>query len=145
MDSGESRPEAGSVSVKPPRRHNILVCQACRHEGQECRPGLALLARLREAIAAAGMGEDFEVSGTVCLAGCSRPCTVAWRANAKATWLFGDIDPEADIDDLVAFSKHYAERHNGWSRAGEWPPSLYDRVLARVPAAMIVTQEGTVQ
>ena len=66
-------------------RHNILVCQACRHTGSPCLPGIELLTKLRAAIQASGLGAAFEVSGTACLAACARrgyqPCTVAWRAS----------------------------------------------------------------
>ncbi len=132
-----------------PDRHHILVCQACRHTGSACLPGIALLEKLRAAIGAAGMAESFEVSGTACLAACARrgyqPCTVAWRANAKTTWAFGDIEADADIEALIAFSQLYAARENGWAAAGDWPESLRDRALSRVPAAMVVTGAGALQ
>ncbi len=133
-----------SVVAKPPQ-HQILVCQTCRHLDRACLPGLALVEKLQAAIAAAGLGTEFEVSGTACMAGCARPCTVAWRATAKATYLFGDIDPEANIDDLVAFARIYRAAEDGWTSAGNRPGKLAEQVLARIPAAVIVTGEGSLQ
>lgn len=129
--------------------HQILVCKACKHKGQECKPGFALLKRLRAAISAAGLGDGFEVSGTACLAGCvpdhGEPCVVAYRATAKATWLFGDIDPDQPLDELVAFARTYAAQEDGWLNGRDLPARLCDTTLARIPAAMIVTREGALQ
>ena len=124
-----SRPtEAISVFPMPqPERHQLQVCQTCRHVGLPCGPGLALLDRLRAAIAAAGQGEGFEMSGSACLAGCGRPCTVVWRVSAGAAWLFGDVDPAEDIEDLVAMA----------GRGGT--------AEGRGPAAVIVTRAGAIQ
>lgn len=146
MNDLTRRPAATpAYAVAQSAPHQILVCQSCRHKGAACRPGLALLAQLRQAIAAAGLADDFEVSGTACMAGCDRPCTVAWRASAKATWLFGDIEPDQDIDDLIAFARLYAGLEDGWCRAADRPGKLAEHVLARIPAAILATAEGVLQ
>ncbi|MFN4192509.1 MAG: DUF1636 family protein [Tabrizicola sp.] len=129
--------------------HQILVCKACKHQGQACKPGFDLLKKLRAAIQTAGLGEAFEVSGTACLAGCvpahGQPCVVGWRATAKATWLFGDIDPTQSLDELVEFARLYAALEDGWMGGKDLPQRLCDSTLARIPAAIIVTREGAVQ
>lgn len=123
--------------------HRITVCTSCRHTGTECRPGYELINRLRQAIEAAGgaVPEDFEISGVACMAGCDRPCTVAYHGSRKATYLFGDIDPETDIDDLVSFAKQYAYLHDGWCSSVDRPGKLRKSTLARVPSAMLVMEE----
>ncbi|MEO5613692.1 MAG: DUF1636 domain-containing protein [Cypionkella sp.] len=127
-------------------RHQILICQSCRHKDSPCRPGLALLEKLRAAVGQAkGLAQDFEISGTACMAGCDRPCTVAWRATGKATWLFGDIDPDADIDALVEFAALYQRLEDGWCRAADRRGKLAASALARIPAALIVMGEGHLQ
>ncbi|WP_128514432.1 DUF1636 family protein [Tabrizicola thermarum] len=129
--------------------HQILVCKACKHKDQPCKPGFELLKTLRAAIAAADLGEAFEVSGTACLAGCvpahGAPCVVGYRATGKATWLFGDIDPDQPLDELIEFSRLYAALEDGWMGGRDLPPRLCDTTLARIPAAIIVTREGPVQ
>jgi predicted metal-binding protein len=150
MDDRPRRPvgtPAYSVAQSAP--HQILVCKACKHNGSSCEPGFALLKKLRAAIASAGLADAFQVSGTACLAGCvpdhGGPCVVGWRANAKATWLFGDIDPAQSIDDLVKFSRLYAAVDDGWMAGKDCPPRSCDNTLARIPAAMIVSGEGAIQ
>ena len=119
-----------ACSPAQPAPHQIVVCEACKHQGQSCGPGYALLQQLRAAVALAGVDEAFEISGTACLVACGRPCTVAWRATGTSTWYFGDVDPEQPIADLVEFARH---------------PAAPGDALARVPAAMIMTREGAIQ
>ena len=123
--------------------HRITICTSCRHKGTECRPGYELIERLRRAIAQAGAAvpEEFEISGVACMAGCDHPCTVAYHSTKKATYLFGDIDPNTDIEDLVAFAKQYAYLHDGWCSSVDRPGKLRKATLARVPAAMMVIEE----
>jgi predicted metal-binding protein len=122
--------------------HRITVCTSCRHKGTQCRPGYDLIEKLRQAIAAAGdtLPEEFEVSGVACMAGCERPCTVAYHGTKKATYLFGDIDPATDIGDLVTFARQYAYLYDGWCSSVDRPGKLRRSTLARVPAALIVTE-----
>lgn len=127
----------------PIHTHRITVCTSCRHKGSTCRPGYQLIDNLRRAIEVAGdaVTEDFEISGVACMAGCDRPCTVAYHGTRKATYLFGDIDPDTDIDDLVAFARQYAYLHDGWCSSVDRPGKLRKSTLARVPAAMMVVEE----
>lgn len=150
MDGNRDRPVASPpYSVAQSAPHQILVCKACKHTGAACTQGFELLKKLRAAISAAGLGEAFEVSGTACLAGCvtdhGGPCVVAYRATEKATWLFGDIDPDQSLDELVDFARTYAALDDGWMGGRDLPPGLCGSTLARVPAAMIVTREGAIQ
>jgi predicted metal-binding protein len=141
--------KARLYSVAHSAPHQILVCKACKHKGQACKPGFALLKKLRAAISVADLGDAFEVSGTACLPGCvhdhGEPCVVGYRATEKATWLFGDIEPDQPLDDLIAFAQSYAALHDGWMTGRDLPPSLCDTTLARIPAATIVTREGKIQ
>lgn len=133
--------------AEAPLEHRITICTSCRHKGTECRPGYELIERLRQAIARAGdaVTESFEISGVACMAGCDRPCTVAYHGTRKATYLFGDIEPGTDIDDLVAFARQYAELEDGWCSSIDRPGKLRHTTLARVPAAMLAIEESKVR
>jgi predicted metal-binding protein len=125
--------------------HRITVCTSCKHKGSTCRPGYELIEKLRSAIAAAGdsLADDFAISGVACMAGCDRPCTVAYHGTQKATYLFGDMTPEDDIDDLVDFARQYAVLDDGWCTSLDRPGKLRTSTLARVPAAMMVIEDIT--
>jgi predicted metal-binding protein len=145
----DPRPKARPYSVAHSAPHQILVCKACKHKGDACKPGFDLLKKPRAAIDLANLGDQFEVSGTACLASCvpdrGEPCVVGYRATEKATWLFGDIDPDQPHGDLVAFARTYAVLDDGWLNARDLPQHLCDTTLARIPAAMIVAREGAIQ
>ena len=122
--------------------HRISVCISCKHKGQNCQPGYELIAKLRAAIDGTGdaIPEEFEVSGVACMAGCDRPCTVAYHGSRKATYLFGDIDAEDDLEDLVSFARQYAHLHDGWSTSFDRPGKLRKSTLARVPSSFIALE-----
>ncbi|MBI1493228.1 DUF1636 family protein [Halocynthiibacter styelae] len=124
-------------------KHRITICTSCRHKGETCRPGYELIERLRAAIEAARdtVSEDFEISGVACMAGCDHPCTVAYHGTRKATYLFGDIEPGQDIEDLVDFARQYALLHDGWCSSVDRPGKLRKNTLARVPAMMMALEE----
>ncbi len=127
-------------------QHRITVCTSCRHKGTDCRPGYELIEKLRRAIEAAGdtIAEDFAISGVACMAGCDRPCTVAYHGTQKASYLFGDITPEDDIDDLLVFARQYAALDDGWCSSLDRPDKLRKTTLARIPAAMIALENSKV-
>lgn len=108
--------------------HRIFVCTACRHFGSTWMPGYDLLQTVRRAVdtAVPVVGDDFQVAGMAHLEGCVRPCTAAFHATEKAAYVFGDVDPDADIDDLVAFADRLTSGEGGTRR--------------HTPAAVIVAQ-----
>lgn len=128
-------------------QHRITVCTSCRYTDTDCKPGLELIVQLRAALDAASgvLASDFEISGVACMAACDRPCTIAYHATAKATYLFGDITADTDIRELVMFADQYHRLDDGWCSATTRPGKLRSTTLARVPAAMIVSSAQTLQ
>ena len=114
-------------------RHDVFVCTACRHAGTDDLSGAALLQTLYEAFVACALSDTFAVSGVNCMAGCGRPCTVGFQADAMAGWLFGDLTL-ADAPDIIAFAALYASLPDGWCRSTERPGKLASTALARIPA-----------
>jgi predicted metal-binding protein len=106
-----------------------------------------LIAKLRAAITSAGdaIAENFEISGVACMAGCDRPCTVAYHSTRKTTYLFGDIEPDTDIEDLVTFAQQYEAMDSGWCSSTDRPGKLRTSTLARVPAAIIAIDDSEVR
>jgi predicted metal-binding protein len=124
-------------------RHQLILCTTCRKTGTDCKPGLDLLRSLNRTTdlgRAAGLPEDFGISGTACLSGCARPCTVAFVADGKTSYLFGDIDPQENLDALVEFAKLYRAREDGMTRFNERPRELRGKCLARIPSALMMTE-----
>jgi predicted metal-binding protein len=111
--------------------HAIVICDRCRSTASgELRGAPALLERLDPHSWARG----FRLETVPCLAGCDRPVAVAFVAPFKATYLFGDIDPENDAQALLEFARQYRSMEDGWSKESERPPGLRGKTLARIPA-----------
>ncbi len=68
-----------------------------------------------------------------CLAVCKRPCTVAFAAEGKWTYVVGDLHEDAHIGDIVSAALSYAASENGIVPWKERPLSFRRGVVARVP------------
>jgi predicted metal-binding protein len=113
----------------------IPVCTVCRRvredlaEGYD-QPGLGLASALGERLAGKA---GISVEAVECLAVCKRPCTVAFAANGKWTYLVGDLDAETHLDDIVGAAESYAASANGIIPWKERPIPFRKGVVARVP------------
>ena len=103
---------------------DLIVCTSCQ-------PGTAatLIARLALAL------PQFRVGGTTCMSGCTRTGTIAFRGPGKASYLFGDIDPDGSITDIVTFARLYAETPGGWIDDARSLGTLRTAAIARIPVA----------
>ena len=113
----------------------IHVCTACRRiredlaEGYD-QPGLSLTEALSQRLAASA---GITVLAVECLAVCKRPCTVAFAADGKWTYLVGDLDAETHLDEIVDAAQAYAASANGIIPWKERPLPFRKGVVARVP------------
>lgn len=112
-------------------KYAIIVCTRCR----DPLSGAALAEKLLPKLEAAAREGGFVVETVACMAGCDRPLAVAFRAEGKASFLFGDIAPEQDADALTEFGALYDSLPDGWCNEGRRPARLKDKTLARIPAA----------
>ncbi|SIQ96434.1 Predicted metal-binding protein [Rhizobium sp. RU20A] len=96
-------------------------------------PGARLLDRLAAAVADHGI----RVQPTACLAGCDRPLTIGISAPGRASYLFGNIDPETDLPALMDFAALYRTAPGGWTNEGQRPLGLRGKIIARIPAPAV--------
>ena len=61
---------------------------------------------------------------------------MAYSAPGKASYLFGDIDPDRDAADLIDFAHLYRSLPDGWCRESERPSGLAGKTIARIPAVV---------
>lgn len=114
----------------------IHVCTACRRarpdlpEGYD-QPGIGLAERLAAQLEA--RGSRIAVLPVECLAVCKRPCTVAFAADGKWTYLIGDLETDTHLDEIVGAAEAYAASANGIVPWKERPQSFRKGVVARVP------------
>ncbi len=102
----------------------VTVCRSC----PAGRDGMAGL--LQAAIAKSGL--QAEVGVVDCMSGCTRPSTVAFRAEGKTAYLFGDIIA-ADIPDLLTFIRLYQASADGNFSDARPLGGLREKAVARIP------------
>ena len=85
----------------------IFVCGACKAgEDGASRPGERLIEAL--STRCGGEGVKIAVQPVDCLAVCKRPATISFAAPGKWTYVIGDIDVDAHVDDVIAAAQAYA-------------------------------------
>ncbi len=115
----------------------IFVCISCRRssgddEESSDQPGRGLVETIGARLRGDGRG-GVAVTGVECLAVCTRPCTIALSGANKWTYLIGDLDPDRQVDEIVAAARSFAASENGIVPWHERPASFRKGVIARVP------------
>jgi predicted metal-binding protein len=121
--------------MTPPSRSCVtaFICVTCRagDTGEE-RPGRLLFNAVTSKIGSRP-DCDVQVTPVECLSVCKRPCTIALMASGKWTYVVGDLDPEANVDDIISMAVSYRLSDNGIVPWRERPQSFRRGVISRVP------------
>ena len=96
-----------------------------------CPAGQAGLAgQLAAALATAEI--DILVRETGCMSGCTRQSTVAFRAEGKMAYLFGEITAD-DMPDILTFARLWLASPDGDLADARPLGSLRAKAIARIP------------
>ncbi len=107
-----------------------FICVTCRGSaGDDDRPGQTLF----DAVSAQLEDPAVTVTPVECLSVCKRPCTVALAAPGKWTYVIGDLDRQASVDDILAMATRYTQTPDGVVPWRERPQSFRKGVVARIP------------
>ena len=109
--------------------HGIVVCTRCLADAG----GPDLIDRLRRLLDGE-LEKAFTVGGIRCMAGCARPLAVGFSSPGKASYLFGDVDPDRDAEHLISFARLYRALDDGWCNEGQRPAGLAGKIVARIPS-----------
>jgi predicted metal-binding protein len=114
----------------------IYVCTNCKaaEDTSPERAGLRLMTALESAIAASGA--DIRLEGVECLSVCKRPCTIAFSAPGKWTYVYGDFTPESAPETILASAALYAATDDGLIAWKQRPDALKKGVIARLPPSV---------
>lgn len=111
----------------------LHVCITCRREGEDSgiapRPGL----RLHDALVAAGAPDGVVIRPVECLSACSNGCSLALSRPGSWTYVYGRMDPETHVPDILAGAAAYAASPNGLVAWRERPEIFRKQSLARIP------------
>ena len=109
----------------------IFVCVSCKAgDDPDAKPGARLVEALR-----ARLPENAEaaIEPVECLAVCKRPATLAFAAPGKWTYVIGDLDAVAHVDDVITAAASYAASENGIVPWKERPSCFRKGVITRLP------------
>lgn len=123
----------------------LTVCLTCRQSGAEPdadpeapRPGAVMFGALKEA----GMPEGVTLRGVKCLSACSRGCSVALTGGeARWSYIYGDMDPAAHVEEILAGTAAYAQTEDGLVPWRERPVPFRKQSVARIPPAAFPSEE----
>jgi predicted metal-binding protein len=112
----------------------LFVCTSCQRADvargpDEPRSGERLLALLAAAF------PGLRVEPVSCMNNCLRACTVAFAAPGKWTYVFGEVEPEANLADVAALAALHAASADGQMPWSARPEGLRRRSISRIPPA----------
>jgi len=96
--------------------------------------GLGMFEALGERLASE---PDIALKPVECLSVCKRPCTVALAAPGKWTYVIGDLDRDAHLEDIVIGARRYAASQDGIVPWRERPLCFRKGVVSRTPPLTI--------
>jgi len=110
----------------------IYVCTTCRSPdaASDIRPGAQLFANLQ------AHDPALNVVAVECLSVCKRPCTIAFAAPGKWTYVYGDLPADVSADAIAAGAALYAQTADGLIPWKQRPDALKKGVVARIPPLM---------
>ena len=118
--------------TNPPPTVELLVCTRCRFGDEAAdddgRPGAALFAQLAGAAI-----EGVSVTPVDCLSNCSRGCTIALRGPGRWTYVYGGLQPGADIATIFEGAGKYRNAADGLVPWRERPEHFRKNCIARIP------------
>ena len=118
--------------------HILLVCQSCNsvHSDEvdyEKSEGATLLNQLLTLQQNGAHQYELEIKPVGCLWTCSHPCSIAFSAPNKATYLFTKV-PITEAEALLQFGKLYLNSQNGDIPWKQFPEALQSAKIGKIPA-----------
>ena len=113
----------------------IFVCVTCKRVEDDAdapRLGKTMYDAIEERLASPAQS-DIELRAVECLSVCKRPCTLALSGPGKWTYVVGDLDVDANLDDVLDAARKFAATEDGLIPWRERPKSFRKGVVSRTP------------
>ncbi len=124
-------------------KHSIFVCQSCAGVWKEGRQvgnsgGYQLLSELHEHVQEWALANEFEVTGVSCMGACNRPCAIAFAAQGKSTYLFGDLSYQESLpelsEEILKCASLYFQQSDGTMSWSDRPERLKKGLVGKIPS-----------
>jgi predicted metal-binding protein len=121
------------------QKHNLFVCTTCGGKWENGKrvgesSGEKLLQQLQQLAQDREMHDKFCIQGVECMSACSHSCVVAFAAEGKLTYLFGDLPVDNSTFAILKCASLYYAKADGLLPWSERPEPLKKGILARIPA-----------
>ncbi|WP_427156966.1 DUF1636 domain-containing protein [Aliinostoc sp. HNIBRCY26] len=119
--------------------HSLFVCTTCASVWQDGKRigesgGQKLLHQLQELAQNWELREEFPIQAVECMSACNRSCVVAFAAEGKMTYLFGDLAVDDSISAVLECATKYYRKPDGLLPWSERPEPLKKGILAKIPS-----------
>lgn len=121
------------------QKHNLFVCTTCGSKWQDGKrvgesQGEQLLKQLQELAQDSELHNQFCIQGVECMSACSHSCVIAFVAEGKSTYLFGDLPVDNSTFAILKCASLYYAKADGLLPWSERPEPLKKGILAKIPA-----------
>ncbi|TAF08043.1 MAG: DUF1636 domain-containing protein [Nostocales cyanobacterium] len=121
------------------QKHTLFVCTTCGGKWENGKrvgesSGEKLLQQLQELAQDREMQNQFSIQGVECMSACSHSCVVAFAAEGKSTYLFGDLPVDNSTFAILECASLYYAKADGSLPWSERPEPLKKGILAKIPA-----------
>jgi predicted metal-binding protein len=123
--------------------HRLLVCTTCASTWQNGKKvgvsgGENLFSELVQLQQNWDRRSQFEVQAVSCMSACSQSCVVAFAAEDKYSYLFGNLPSDVEnmaitTSAILTCAEIYSDRADGMLAWKERPEPLKSGVVARLP------------
>ncbi|WP_414576638.1 DUF1636 family protein [Anabaena sp. CCY 9402-a] len=119
--------------------HTLFVCTTCASVWQDGKRigesgGQKLLNKLQNLAENWELRNQFPIQAVECMSACNRSCVVAFAAEGKLTYLFGDLVVDDSISAVLECASKYYAKENGLLPWSERPEPLKKGILAKIPS-----------
>ncbi|AFY36109.1 DUF1636 domain-containing protein [Calothrix sp. PCC 7507] len=118
--------------------HSLFVCKTCASVWQDGKRvgesgGQKLLRQLQDLAQDWDLQDEFPIQEVECMSACNRSCVVAFAAQDKITYLFGDLAADGSASAVLECAGQYYTKANGVLPWSERPEALKKGILAKIP------------
>jgi predicted metal-binding protein len=123
-------------------QHTIFVCQSCAGNWQDGRQvgnsgGHLLHQELETQLLDHPVASECQIQAVKCLGACNRPCSIAFAAAGKSTYLFGDLNSSESLAEIsqsiLECASLYVSKPDGTMKWSERPERLKKGVVGIIP------------
>ena len=118
--------------------HTLFVCKTCASVWQDSKRvgesgGEKLLKKLQLLAQDWELRDEFPIQEVECMSACNRSCVVAFAAQGKITYLFGDLAVDESASAVLECANKYYTKSDGLLPWSERPEALKKGILAKIP------------